>query len=119
MKQVILVSIDWRRPQDGKTGLGIASIAAALQAAGVSWQIIDAQVNSPDFSQEQVLAELLQAIADAGTDCLVGFGTYVWNDPEVQYLTRMIKSTGVSIVLGGPQVSYLNICSSPFAIKQI
>lgn len=107
MKQVILVSIDWRRPQDGKTGLGIASIAAALQAAGVSWQIIDAQVNSPDFSQEQVLAELLQAIADAGTDCLVGFGTYVWNDPEVQYLTRMIKSTGVSIVLGGPQVSYM------------
>lgn len=31
MTPVILVSLDWRRPQDGKTGLGIGSIAAALQ----------------------------------------------------------------------------------------
>ncbi len=62
MKPVILVSLDWRRPQDGKTGLGIASIAAALRAAGVPFQIIDAQVNSPAFSLEQVQARLLQAI---------------------------------------------------------
>jgi len=107
MKQVILVSLDWRRPQDGKTGLGIASIAAALQDADVPWRIIDAQVNSPKFSQELVLRELLLAIAEAGQQCLVGFGTYVWNDPEVRSLIRLIKGTGVSIVLGGPQVSYM------------
>lgn len=34
MKPLILVSLDWRRPQDGRTGLGIASIAAA-RGAGV------------------------------------------------------------------------------------
>lgn len=107
MRPVILVSLDWRRPQDGKTGLGIASIAAALQLADVPWRVIDAQVNSPSFSLDQVLCELLQAIAEAGPKCLVGFGTYVWNDHEVQSLIRQIKDTDASIVLGGPQISYM------------
>lgn len=107
MSPVILVSLDWRRPQDGKTGLGIGSIAAALQAADVPWRIVEAQVNSADFSLEQVLAELLQAIADAGPGCLVGFGTYVWNDAEVQSLIRLVKGMGVRVVLGGPQISYM------------
>src|SRR5690554_3668734 len=108
MKQVVLVSLDWRRPQDGKTGLGIASIAASLQAAGVAWEIVDAQINSTEFSQDQVLHELLQVIAEVGpANCLVGFGAYVWNDPEVRNLIRLIKNTGVPIFLGGPQVSYM------------
>lgn len=109
MSPVILVSLDWRRPQDGKTGLGIGSIAAALQAADVPWRIVEAQVNSADFSLDQVLAELLQAIAEAGPGCLVGFGTYVWNDLEVQSLIRQIKGTGTRIVLGGPQISYMAV----------
>jgi radical SAM superfamily enzyme YgiQ (UPF0313 family) len=107
MRPVILVSLDWRRPQDGKTGLGIASIAAALRAADVPFQIIDAQVNSPAFSLEQVLARLLQAISKAGPDCLVGFGTFVWNDAEVRTLTHSIQNTGAEVVLGGPQISYM------------
>lgn len=107
MKPVILVSIDWRRPQDGKTGLGIASIAAALQASGVPCQMIDAQVNCPDFSLKRVLQELLIAITEAGPNCLVGFGVYVWNDAEVRDLIRLIKGKGADIVLGGPQISYM------------
>ena len=107
MIPVVLVSLDWRRPQDGKAGLGIGSIAAALQAADVPWRIIEAQVNRPDFSLEQVFAALLQAIDEAGPDCLVGFGTYVWNDAEVQSLIRLVKGMGVKIVLGGPQISYM------------
>ncbi|MHA6476296.1 B12-binding domain-containing radical SAM protein [Stutzerimonas sp. KH-1] len=107
MIPVVLVSLDWRRPQDGKTGLGIGSIAAALQAADVPWRIIEAQVNRPDFSLEQVFAALLQAIDEAGPGCLVGFGTYVWNDAEVQSLIRLVKGRGVKIVLGGPQISYM------------
>ncbi|MCY1204927.1 B12-binding domain/radical SAM domain protein [compost metagenome] len=59
------------------------------------------------FSQKQVLHELLSAIAEAGPKCLVGFGTYVWNDPEVRNLIRLIKGAGASIVLGGPQISYM------------
>lgn len=108
MSLVILVSLDWRRPQDGKTGLGIGSIAAALQAADVPWRIVEAQVNSPNFSLQQVSTELLQAIVEAGPGCLVGFGTYVWNDAEVQSLIRQIKGTGIRIVLGGPQISYMS-----------
>lgn len=106
-KPVILVSLDYRRPQDGKTGLGIGSIAASLQAANVPWRIIDAQVNRPDFSLESVLAELQQAIREAGPGCLVGFGTYVWNDAQVRSLIGQIKAPGVQIVLGGPQISYM------------
>ncbi|WP_095067609.1 B12-binding domain-containing radical SAM protein [Pseudomonas sp. Irchel 3A18] len=107
MRPVILVSLDWRRPQDGKTGLGIASIAAALRAAGVSFQIIDAQVNSPSFSLEQVQARLQQAITQTGPGCLVGFGTFVWNDDKVRALTHSIQNTGAEVVLGGPQISYM------------
>lgn len=107
MIPVVLVSLDWRRPQDGKTGLGIGSIAAALQAADVPWRIIEAQVNRPDFSLEQVFADLLQAIDEAGLGCLVGFGTNVWNDAEVQSLIRLVKGRGVRIVLGCPQISYM------------
>ncbi|QFU00985.1 coproporphyrinogen III oxidase [Halomonas sp. THAF5a] len=107
MSPVILVSLDWRRPQDGKTGLGIGSIAAALQADRVPYRIIETQVNSTDFSLEKVLCELLLAISEEGPGCLVGFGTYVWNDPEVQELISRIKDTGAKIVLGGPQISYM------------
>ncbi|MFF7709485.1 cobalamin-dependent protein [Pseudomonas sp. NPDC007930] len=107
MKPVVLVSIDWWRPQDGKTSLGIASIAAALQAANVPWRVVAAQVNSASFSLERLRAELLQAIAEAGPGCLVGFGTYVWNDAEVQYLLKAAKRRGASVVLGGPQISYM------------
>lgn len=106
MKPVILVSMEWLRPQDGKYGLGISSIAATLENAGVPWQIIDAPVNSPDFSLANVRDELFQAIDEAGTGCLVGFGTYVWNDQEVCNLIHHLRGTGVEVVLGGPQISY-------------
>ncbi|MCK4794543.1 MAG: cobalamin-dependent protein [Desulfobacteraceae bacterium] len=107
MKPVILVSLEWLRPQDDKFGLGISSIAAALEDAGVPWHIIDAQVNNSDFSIGNVLDELLHAIAEVGSGCLVGFGTYVWNDYEVCSLISQLKGTGAKIVLGGPQISYM------------
>ena len=107
MKPVVLVSLDWRRPQDGRTGLGIASIAAALQAAGVPLKIVDAQVNSTSFSLEQVQRQLEEAICEVGQPCLVGFGVYVWNDDEVLQLINHIKRPGVGVVLGGPQISYM------------
>lgn len=54
-----------------------------------------------------MLEELKSAIAAAGIDCLVGFGTYVWNDSEVQQLIQRVADTEAKIVLGGPQVSYM------------
>lgn len=106
MKPVILVSLEWLRPQDGKYGLGISSIAASLENAGVPWRIIEAQVNSSDFSLDKVRDELYQAIEEAGMTCLIGFGTYVWNDKEVSSLVRLLENTNAEIVLGGPQISY-------------
>lgn len=75
MKKVILVSIDWRRPQDGKTSQGIASIAAALTIAGVQVTVIDETVNAPDFCKKSVLSRVQRAVA--GDDCIVGFGVYI------------------------------------------
>lgn len=106
MMPVILVSLEHPRSQDGKVGLGITSIAASLEHAGIPWQIIEAEVNSDDFSLDKVHAELMKAIEEVGPDCLIGFGTYVWNDVEVRALTEMIWGMGATIVLGGPQISY-------------
>ncbi len=108
MRNVILVSMDWRRPQDGKTSLGIASIAAALTHAGVPVTVIDETINAPHFSQDKVLNRVQHAIEVAGSGCLVGFGVFVWNEPEVQYLIAHLGAReDVRIVLGGPQISYM------------
>jgi radical SAM superfamily enzyme YgiQ (UPF0313 family) len=106
MRPVILVSLDFRRPQDGKSGLGTSSIAAALEANNIPWRIIDEKVNCPDFSLDDVFEKLSNAIKEFGRGCLVGFGTYVWNDKEVCSLISRVKVLGVRIVLGGPQISY-------------
>lgn len=108
MRPVILVSMDWRRPQDGKTSLGIASIAAALKNASVPVFLIEETINDPNFSVERVLEQVNCAVDRAGADCLVGFGVYVWNDDEVCTLLGKLRSTcGINIVLGGPQISYM------------
>jgi len=109
MKNVVLVSMDWRRPQDGKTSLGIASIAAALKKVGVNVMLIDETVNASGFSQDAVLKRVVRAIEDAGPECLVGFGVYVWNDNEVRCLLKRLKLIHkAGIVLGGPQISYMH-----------
>lgn len=108
MRHVILVSMDWHRPQDGKTSLGIASIAAALTSYNIPVTLIEETINTPDFRIDEVLNRTLDAIRDAGPDCLVGFGVYVWNDSEVCYLINKVRvMSRVKIVLGGPQISYM------------
>lgn len=108
MKPVVLVSMDWQRPEDGKTGLGIASIAAALKEAGACVSVVEDAVNDAQFDLEQLLLRLLHAIDEAGTNCLVGFGVYVWNDDEVCWLIRQLRQLRpVQMVLGGPQISYM------------
>ncbi len=108
MRTVVLVSLDWRRPQDGKTSLGIASIAAALKSASVPVILIEETINDVNFSVERVLDRVKCAVDNAGSDCLVGFGVYVWNDKEVCTLIRELRFTcGIKVVLGGPQISYM------------
>jgi len=108
MKPVVLVSLDWQRPEDGKTSLGIASIAAALKAVGIAVTIVEHAVNDVLFSREQMLERLLAAVDAAGSDCLVGFGVFVWNDDEVCWLMQHLRQIrSVKMVLGGPQISYM------------
>lgn len=108
MKPVVLVSMDWQRPEDGKTSLGIASIAAALKEAGACVSVVEDAVNDAQFDLERLLQRLLRAVDEAGPRCLVGFGVYVWNDGEVCWLIRQLRQLrSVQVVLGGPQISYM------------
>ena len=110
MKPVVLVSIDWQRPEDGKTSLGIASIAAALKKAGACVDVVGDAVNDARFDRGYLLQRVLQAVDKAGPGCLVGFGVYVWNDPEICWLLRQLRELrSVQMVLGGPQISYMPV----------
>ncbi len=109
-KHIVLVSLDWERPQDGRSNLGAASILASLKAAGIQYTAIEDAVNAPDFDYDQLEARVLAAIRELeaqGTECLVGIGAYIWNEPATQKLTEVIhNATSAPVVLGGPQISY-------------
>lgn len=110
-KHIILVSLDWERPQDGRSSLGIASIAASLKAAEVPYQVIEDAVNSPDFdylSLERRVLETINKLEFSGHECLVGIGTFIWNEQQTQQLTKSVRTaTTATLVLGGPQISYM------------
>jgi len=107
-RNVVLVSIDWKRPGDGKTSLGIASIAATLKAAGIRYQLAESTVNEPGFCLEQEQLRIQQALDELGPNTLLGFGVFVWNDEAVcQLISRLHLPAGSRIVLGGPQISYM------------
>ncbi|MFT5460242.1 MAG: radical SAM superfamily enzyme YgiQ (UPF0313 family) [Myxococcota bacterium] len=103
MTAVVLVSLDWMRPNDTRTGLGVASLAATLRAAGVTPVIVDDAVNRPGFDLATFARRLHAAIATHEPEW-VGLGVYVWNEPEVQAL--LPELAGHRVVLGGPQISF-------------
>lgn len=109
-KFVILVSLDWERPQDGRSSLGIASIAAALKASNIQYDLLEAAVNDMAFNPVAFEKQLLENIHQRslqGHQCLVGIGAFIWNEPVTQQLTEAIhSSTAATVVLGGPQISY-------------
>ena len=104
-RPVVLVSLDWLRSGDPPFGLGIASIAASLRASRVDFRIICDAVNRRGFSDEAFLARVTDAVRDAGSDVLVGIGSFVWCEPEVQKLLLALYRKA-DVVLGGPQISY-------------
>ena len=109
-KHIVFVSLDWERPQDGRSNLGAASILASLKAAGIQYTAIEDAVNASDFDYDQLEARVLASIRELeaqGTECLVGIGAYIWNEPATQKLTEVIhNATSAPVVLGGPQISY-------------
>ncbi len=107
-RNVVLVSIDWRREGDGKTSLGIASIAATLKSAGIHYQLVESTVNDSAFNLEHLQSRIQEALEEMGPDALLGFGVFVWNDKQIcKLLKRLRLPEGSRIVLGGPQISYM------------
>jgi len=108
-KHIVFVSVDWERPQDGRSNLGAVSIIASLKAAGIPHTLIEDAVNANDFDYDQLEKRVLAAIHELeaqGKECLVGIGAYIWSEPVTQKLTDVIhNTTSAPIVLGGPQIS--------------
>ncbi len=107
MRHVILASLDWIRPGDPRTGLGTASIASSLRAAGHETVIIADAVNRAGFDPNAYIRRVVDAARAGGPSTLVGIGAFVWNEPEVVRLIPAVKALpGVRVVIGGPQVSF-------------
>ncbi len=107
-QSVVLVSLDWIRPGDPRTGLGVASIAATLRAQNVDTQIVGDAVNRADFRIDAYIERVVTAVQAAGPDAICGIAAFVWNEHETHKLIRAIgDNTSAKIVLGGPQVSYV------------
>ena len=114
LRQVVLVSLDWLRPDDPPFGLGAASIVASLRSCGTDVLIVADAVNRPGFSCGTFLARVMEAVSGAGPGVLVGIGAFVWCEPEVQTLLRALCPE-TDVVLGGPQVSYVG----PGSLEQL
>lgn len=100
-----LIGLDHRRPKDPVLSLGVASVAAALRAAGVKHTTWSYNVADAAFCPDAVVSELL-ATSDDRAD--LWLGAFVWNEPYVQAITRKLKHSGYKgrIGIAGPQVSY-------------
>ena len=104
-RPVVLVSLDWLRAGDPPFGLGCASIASSLRACRIPVRIVADAVNRVGFSAGVFLDRVTEAVSEVGTRALVGISAFVWCEPEVQALLRVLCPKA-DVVLGGPQVSY-------------
>ena len=76
-RPVVLVSLDWGRPDDRRRNLGAASIVATLTEAGATVTWVEDAVNAPEFNLEHFINRVRDAVMDAGPSVLVGIGCYV------------------------------------------
>lgn len=104
-RPVILVSLDWIRPGDPRTGLGTASIASALKSVGIDCLVVSDAVNREGFDLASFEQKIQRGIDDMGATTLVGVGAYVWAENEVKHLLSKLRRR-VEVAVGGPQVSY-------------
>ncbi len=103
-RPVVLLSLDWVRPSDGRTGLATASLVAALEARQVPVRVIQHPGN-PDLRREDVLFdEVAQALSDAGPYALLAIPAYVWTEDLLHRICRRFPDA--MTVLGGPQITY-------------
>lgn len=107
IRPVVLVHLDWYRPGDARTSLGVASIAAHLRAHAVPTTVLSEAVNRPGFSPKAWVDRVIDTTRRLGPDAILGVSAFVWCEPEVQLLLREARRrTSATVVVGGPQVSY-------------
>jgi radical SAM superfamily enzyme YgiQ (UPF0313 family) len=108
IRPVVLAHLDWQRPGDPRTGLGVASIAAATRAAGAPTSIVSDAVNRSGFDADAWIERVVSTVWASGPDALLGVSAFVWNEPEMKALMETARrETSATVVVGGPQVSYL------------
>jgi len=105
-RTLILISLDWTRPQDPPLSLGHASILATLRSYDIDVREKAWSVNASDFNAKDVV-DFILGHTDANTD--VALGAFVWNESHVQNILSALKAKKFPgrIILGGPQISYV------------
>jgi hypothetical protein len=107
--RIVLVDLYWTRDKDPRVPLGHASLLAALrrypQIEAIS---VVAPVN-PTLTVKRIADEILRHTAGLPRDAVdIGIGAYIWNERVLKrLLPRLREHFGGRIILGGPQVSYV------------
>jgi len=97
VKPIILTTLNARYSH---TSIGLRYLYANLQDLREQAAIIEFTINdNPQDIAEQLMAQKPR---------LIGFGVYIWNALQIQSVIHIIKKVAphITIVLGGPEVSY-------------
>lgn len=97
MKKIILTTLNSRYTH---SSIGLRYLYANLQELQVDAEILEFSIND---ALQSVAEKLLLQMPD-----VIGIGVYIWNAKEVQELLHILKKIApeITIVLGGPEVSY-------------
>jgi radical SAM superfamily enzyme YgiQ (UPF0313 family) len=104
--QIILIALSWTREKDPRRALGHASLLGALQQHEVTVIENSWSTNKSDFSVDKVVSFIA---AHSNKNTFIALGAFVWNEVYIQAILTQIKEQEIpgKIILGGPQVSYL------------
>lgn len=108
-RRIVLVDLYWTRDKDPRVPLGHASLLASLKAdPRIETISVVAAVNS-ELTADRIAGDILRHTAGLPHDAVdIGIGAYIWNEPVLQaVLPRLRTQFKGRIILGGPQVSYV------------
>ncbi len=102
---IVLLGINWYRPKDPRTPLGLAMIGAYL-LDHVKFQK-GKSLHFLNYDVRENLSDALHEILEINPKIL-GIGVYVWNINEIKQIISGLRKLGYSgiIVLGGPEITY-------------
>lgn len=108
-RRIVLVDFYWTRDKDPRVPLGHASLLAALRGdAHVEAISVVTPVNRK-LKVKRIAETILRHTAGLPDDAVdIGIGAYIWNERVLKrLLPKLRRNFGGRIILGGPQVSYV------------